>query len=224
VPWGGITTYPTFSGPRYSLYQFRNLISQALKRKAGVSKKYGILVKKECNPETSKSNLKEAIEALLKTPLQKPREMQTAEKEGKLKLFRYADPKIAQAFLEKKEVIPEGALVDGTGLDTKTFPYRRFQQVVQGFYTTVDQTPTVKKGDRFRGFFRTTLWKEEQALVEFGFPGPRIKRYKDKEWETLISCVKWEKPSDIMLFPRNKEEIRLTQELVDLGYLVPDFY
>jgi glycosyltransferase involved in cell wall biosynthesis len=224
TPWGGIATYPAFGGSRYSLQQLRDLLAQAVKRKEGVAQECRMRVKQECQPQSAKSNLKRAIDDLLKTPLEKPLKMKAAEKAGRFKLFRYADPKVVQAFLEKKEKIPEGALVDGTGMEIKGFPYRKLQQAVQGFYTTIDRTPKVKKGQRFRGFFRLAAWKEEQALVEFGFPGPRIKRYRNQEWQALISCLKLEKPAEVTFAPRKKEEIALAQELVDLGYLVSDFY
>ena len=224
MPWGGIATYPTFSGPRYSLYQFRNLITQAIKRKEWVTEERIISVKKECNPDISKSNLEKAIKLLLKMPLENKVEMHNIEKRRSLELLKYAHHNILSTFIEKKEKIPDGGLVDGTGLYMEKFSYTKLFQAMQELYSTMNKAPVVKAGDILRGFSRLALWREENTLVEFGFPGPRMKHYNDKEWNLLISCIKFERTSEITICPIKKDEINLAQELVDLGYIVPDFY
>ena len=224
MPWGGIATYPTFSGPRFSLYQFRKLMDITLKESKFDYKDYSLIARKECNQDISRSSLKDALGLLLKMPLEPPLEKEAAEKKWRMNLFGYADERIPMAFAEKKERVPEGALVDGTGTYSENFPYRKFLQIIQGFYTTMDKAPSVKAGWTLRGFFRIALWKEEKRLVEFGFPGPRMKRYNDKEWGSLISCVKFERGLEITMRPLKTGQVRLAQELVDLGYIVPDQY
>jgi hypothetical protein len=89
-------------------------------------------------------------------------------------------------------------------------------------YTTHNKAPLVKPNERLRGFFRVGAWKEERAIIEFGFPGPRIKRYNIKDWQLLRSCIFSDKTNDITVSPRTVEQVRLVQELVELGYLVND--
>jgi hypothetical protein len=219
MPWGGVATYPTLSGPRYSLWQLRRTIVEAVRARGWNAATCAAAVRDECNPEVSRSNVRTAVEGLLEAPLGEPIDIREAQKKGRRELFRYADGKVVMAFAEQKKEPPDGALVDGTGTSDQTWQLLR---VTQGFYTTLEQPPRVEPGSRLRGFFRTGLWKEEKAFVEFGFPGPRMKRYDRRSWGSLVSCVTTEKRTGITLRPKDKTQIALAQELVDFGYLVPD--
>ena len=220
MPWGGVATYPTLSGPRYSVWQLRRTIAEAVRARGWNPATCATAVRDECNPEVSRSNVRTAVESLLKAPLGEPIDMREAEKKGRNELFRYADGKVVMAFAEQKKEVPDGAFVDGTGGPTDQT--RQLLQATQGFYTTVDKAPIVEASSRLRGFFRTGLWREERAIVEFGFPGPRMKHYDPRTWGSLVSCVTTEKRMGMTLRPKNKTQIALAQELVDLGYLVPD--
>jgi hypothetical protein len=222
MPWGCISTYPTFSGIRYSLRQFNSLLGKAARKKDWDPHKCATAVKKECSTAIARDNMRHAAESLLRQPLKKPLEPKAAKKKMMFDMIRYADENIARTLIEKKETPVDGAYVDGTGFDNEGFPYRKFFQAVQGFYTTFDKAPTVQPGDTLRGFFRVAAWQEEQAIVEVGFPGPRVKHYSDKDWRTLAACLQNDKPGDLVWRPRSLDQIRLAQELVDLGYLVPD--
>jgi glycosyltransferase involved in cell wall biosynthesis len=222
MPWGCINTYPTFSGIRYSLKEFNGLLGKAAGKKDWDPQKCIAAVKKECSTDIARDNMRQAAESLLRQPLKKPLEPKAAKKKMMFDMIRYADENIARTLIEKKETPVDGAYVDGTGLDNEGFPYRKFLQAVQGFYTTFDKAPTVQPGDTLRGFFRVTAWPEEQAIVEVGFPGPRVKHYSDKDWRTLAACLQNDKPGYLVWRPRSLDQIRLAQELVDLGYLVPD--
>ncbi len=218
MPWGGVATYPTLSGARYSVWQLRLTIAEAIRARGWNAATCASAVRDECNPEVSRSNVRTAVESLLKAPLGEPIDIREAEKKGRNLLFRYADGKIVMALVQQKEV-PDGALVDGTG---SSQPTPQLVQAIQGLYTTVDKAPIIEAGSRLRGFFRTGLWREERAVVEFGFPGPRMKRYEPRSWGSLMSCVTNEKRMGMTVRPTNKTQIALAQELVDLGYLVPD--
>ncbi len=222
MPWGGIATYPTCHGSRYSLKQFHDLITHAIGKKNEYPHfAYSALVKKECDPDLSRANLQEAIKSLLKAPLKTPHDMQGTRKQMMRNLFRYADEKIVRAFMGKNNDFPDGAFADGTG---SLFPQNEFFRVIQGMYTTMPERPPVEAGSIWRGFFALTLWNNEKRLVEFGFPGPRMKYYNNREWRTLISCVRAESKGGIIFSPRKTAEKKLTQELADLGYIVPDSY
>jgi hypothetical protein len=166
--------------------------------------------------------MRQAAEFLVRRPLKIPLEPKAARKKMMFDMIKYADENIVRTYIEKKETPVDGAYVDGTGFDKEGFPFRKFLQAVQGFYTTFDRPPEVRTGDRLRGFFRVAAWQEEQAIVEVGFPGPRVKHYNDKDWRALAACVENDNPNDLVLCPRTLNQVRLVQELVDLGYLVPD--
>jgi glycosyltransferase involved in cell wall biosynthesis len=221
MPWRGINTYPTLHGARYGLRQFRDLIAQALEIKREFPYlSYDTLVKRECDPNASRANLEKAIKLLLNAHLKTPFDIQGAQKQMMVNLLRYADGRIIRAFNGVNKKYPEGALIDGMGLP---FAQNEVFRVIQGMYTTLPDRPTVENGSFWRGFFPIVLWREEKKLVERGFPGPRMKYYSSREWRTLASCAKAERVNEIIFSPRRKAEIKLTQELVDLGYLVPEF-
>jgi hypothetical protein len=84
--------------------------------------------------------------------------------------------------------------------------------------------PKVESNSKWQGFFRIGFWDREMALVELGYPGPRIRRYSEKSWNSLIKCVSQFKPDEYLVVPKDKKQIAIVQELVDLGYLVPKDY
>jgi hypothetical protein len=223
MPWGGVATYPTINGPRYSVWQLRRKITEAIRASDWNPDACAAAVRRECNPDVSRSNLEEAAKSLLNEPLVTTLALRETEKKGRNELFRYANGSLVRAFIEKQDEVPDGALVDGTGACDPSFPAQQLQQAIHGFYTTIDKAPVVEVGSRLRGFFRMGMWQEERAIVEFGFPGPRMKRYDRRSWGLLVSCITtgW-KTGMMMMTPRNRAQVTIAQELVDLGYLVPD--
>jgi len=220
---GLLATYPTLAGPRYSLKRLRDLIAGGFATTQEELNKNTGFVTKECDPGLARADLKSSAEALLRQPLindlPSPKH---ARSELLANLLRYADSGILQAVIEKKRPLPAGLLVDGTGSFNKEFSYPRFLSAVQGFYTTVDKPAAVEPGSVLRGFWRLALWKEEKALVEIGFPGPRLKRYDQDDWSALTSCVQVTAGQEIEVCPITSLQLGLAQELIDLGYLVPD--
>jgi hypothetical protein len=222
MPWGGVATYPTLCGPRYSVWQLRKTIAEAVIAKRWDAETCAVAVRKECDPSVSRLSMEKAVTSLLSVPLVIPIEVREAERKGRNELFRYANSHVVRAFVDKAKEVPDGALVDGMGMHNPSFPELQLLQAIQGFYTSVDKAPIVEAGSRMRGFFRVSLWREERAIVEFGFPGPRMKRYGEADWASLVSCVTAGNRSDITMAPRTKAQIALAQDLVDLGYVVPD--
>jgi hypothetical protein len=94
--------------------------------------------------------------------------------------------------------------------------------LVYGAYSAAKMPPQVEAHTSWRGFFRVALWPEEQCLVEFGFPGPRIRRYPPDDWESLRSCAREEQSNDFVFVPETPRQTQLLQELVNFGYLVED--
>ncbi len=222
MPWGCVTTYPAFNGPRYSIFELRNKISAAAAKKNWDPQEAAKAVKKECNPAVAQANLKRAAQELLDRPLVEPLKPKAAREKILFDLLRYADEKVARALTHDDTQMPDGAFVDGTGFYNSSYPYQSLLRAIQGFYTTYNEPPKVERGLIYRGFSRIALWSQELALVEFGFPGPRVKHYDDKDWRILASCVQKDKTGDLVLRPHSLTQLRLAQELVDLGYLVPE--
>jgi hypothetical protein len=223
MPWGGISTYPTFCGPRYSLRQMRDVISGALLTKIPPGEFIHSVIS-ECDPVVAHDNLKKALALLCGEALKDPIPAGEKERGWRSELFAHADERLVRPFVQK-EKIPPGAYVDGTGLWEGDPTYRGLLQAIHGFYTTLAGSPRVRPVDSLRGFFRIALWKEQKALVEFGFPGPRMRSYNEQEWNALTSCAKTHGASDdLVIRPETTDEIRLAQELVDLGFLVPDSF
>ena len=222
---GLLPTYPTLAGPRYSLKVLRDLIADGLSTSKDKLNKNIRFVSAECYPLTAMADLKRAAETLMRQPLVK--DLPTPKAAGSelfSRLLRYADPGILEAVLAKNKPIPDGLLVDGTGCYNKEIAYNKFLSTIQGFYTTVDKPPLIEAGSVLRGFSRLALWQEEKALVELGFPGPRVKRYGDKDWHDLLACIEIQPDQEIILCPRTVDQLRLVRELVELGYLVPDIW
>ncbi|MFH1854038.1 MAG: glycosyltransferase family 4 protein [Candidatus Omnitrophota bacterium] len=219
MPWKGVDTYPTLFGSRFSLRQFRILLEQAITERnlqpAGQNRNF---VMRECNPQDLKSNLKKAIEYLMNKKPELPLDIENTRRKIKKQLFSITDSRLLKYFIELRRELPKGAYVYGDGPDCYQFP------IMQGLYSVMSARPKVEKSSKWRGFFRIALWDNERAILEFGFPGPRVRRYPKKLWSSLTKCSHYSEPNEIVIIPSNKEQISIVQELVDLGYLVPDDY
>jgi hypothetical protein len=131
-------------------------------------------------------------------------------------LYKTLEPEALRYALRMARGACEGAYVYG---DTPPDP---LLTVVQAVHSARPAPPRVERRIKLRGFWRLAFWPKEQALVEFGFPGPRIKRYPKHLWEELKKSCLCEKPGEYVILPDNKLQIEIAQELVDLGYLVSD--
>lgn len=216
--WKGVDTYPTVFGARFSLKQFRVLLQRVIiERNSLSSQEYRNFVLEEFNPQISKNNLKKAIEYLIKRPPEMSGNSKRFKRDIKKQLFNFVDDRILKWLIDTRRLLPRGAYVYGDEPCHFAFP------IVQGIYSAMSMPPKVDKNSKWRGFFKISLWDKERALVEFGFPGPRIHRYSNKQWNTLVRCIHYSKLDDeYVAIPRNKEEILIIQELVNLGYLVSD--
>jgi len=216
MPWKGLDTYPTISGPRFSLIGLYHLLQVAIKDYKRYSPgDYRKSIINNCDHAIAKNNLKLAIEYLKTKPAEKPINTDVISK-VKQRLLNVVDQRALELLLNPKQKLPAGSYVYGDGPFHPVFP------IVQGLYSAVSAPPLVEKHTKWRGFFRISMWEQERALVEFGFPGLRIKRYSKKMWNTLGKCVGLTKSNDCQIIPRDAVQVSQVQELVDLGYLVSD--
>ncbi len=226
---GGIVrTYPTLGGIRYSLLELKDKIheigSLSEFQKAEASELNSDFVIDECDQAKALLSLKTSvIELLSKTPGDIP--LSGWRSENRINRWAEVGPdSFKKAIKMKKAPTPESLFVDGTGCmdNNKWFSDIHFMKAIQGFYTTLPETPTAQLGNCYRGFWRVSLWHDERALVEFGFPGPRVKRFNQKQWNCITSIVKPGNCNEIIFVPKNSESLLIIQDLMELGYLVPD--
>ena len=217
MPWGGVPTYPTLYGSRFSLRQFHRLLSRAISEcKSHASLEYRKAILEECNAQACQDGLARAIQRLKGLSLLSYDEVKKMEQNFKRKILLEADEKIVQAFFIPKKDAPRGSYMYGSG------PLHSGFQLLQGVYSAIEAPPRVERGSVWRGFFRIGFYENEKALVEFGFPGPRMRRYKKRDWDSLISCSHPAETHEWKIIPKNKEQANIVQELVDCGYIVPD--
>ncbi len=219
MPWKGIDTYPTLFGSRFSLRQFRATLQQAISGHRLLSRKqcYYFLTQ-ESNPQILKDNLKKAVRYLINRPPETLLDSKNIERNIKKQLFGSVDNRIFKYFFDTRIELSAGAHVYGDGPTHYGFP------IAQGICSATSAPPKVEKNSFWRGFFRIAFWEKEKALIEFGYPGPRICRYPKKLWNPLVKCAHCLKQDEYVIVPKNKEQIAIVQGLVDLGYLVSDDY
>ena len=226
---GGILkTYPSLGGVRYSLLELRNEISKIQNwnhKERAESIHFNIsFVKEECSQVNALCSIKKVLEKLKSTNID-PAPLGGWRSKKRFELLAGKNKRFFKKAIENKDnPIPQGLYVDGTGFipQGKWFSEAYFMQTIQGMYTTLSAPPKVKKGEYYRGFWRIAMWVVEQSFVEFGFPGPRIKRYCKKDWDDLVAASINKKNTEVVFFPESTNQIALVQNLVELGYLVPD--
>lgn len=217
MPWKGLDTYPTLFGSRFSLKQFHHLLRFAVeKHRYYYSEDYRKIILNEYTPEIGKKNLRLAIEYLKNKAPENPINVKIIERKVKKQLFNVVNERAFKLFINSRQKLPAGSYIYGDGPLHHTFP------MVQGIYSALNSPPMVERHTRWRGFFRISMWEQERALVEFGFPGPRIRHYSKKLWDSLQKCSHLTKSNDYVIIPVNKLQISQIQELVNLGYLVSD--
>lgn len=216
MSWKGVDTYPTLMGSRFSLKQFHNILSTAVKNHRFFSPQEYRKVINECDPQIAKENLRAAIEYLKDKRPERPIDIEAMKRKVKKKLYNVVDERAFKLFLNSRKKLPAGCYTYGDGPTHYAFP------IVQGIYSAKTTSPIVERNTKWRGFFRISMWDKEKTLVEFGFPGPRIKHYPEKLWDSLRRCSRLTESGDYLITPLDRLGISLVQELVDLGYLVSD--
>jgi len=225
---GIIKTYPSLGGVRYSLNELRNEIVKIKKwsieeREENIYKNASF-VKEECCQENALNSLKKALNKLKKTITDSTPYGGWRSKERFESLAEKNKSFFKKAIENKDRLIPKGLYVDGTGSipEGQWYSDAHFMQAIQSIYTSFPKPPFAQKNMTYRGFWRVSLWEQESAVVEFGFPGPRIIRFTKDEFESLKNCHQNIGSQDVIFSPKKEKEIILIQKLIDLGYVVPD--
>jgi len=226
---GLLKTYATLGGVRFSLKQLhkeilriRNWTEQEKDNKIKFNADWLLDFG---NTEKSKNELKDAIDTLIKIPLGESPEGGWRSKKRFDKWMVKAPQSFKNVVAFANNDIPNGLYVDGTGyVKNDWFSDAHFMQAIQSIYTTYPTPPIVQKNKIYRGFWRISLWEQEGAVVEFGFPGPRIVRFNKNEFEALKNCYQNVGSDDGIFTPKNEKQKILIQKLIDLGYVVPDVF
>ena len=222
MPWGPLSTYATLAGPRFSLFELGRKIKTVLKSGGQDLERPIQAIRSECDYQLAKSNLKKACEELAREPLAKVPGLQQMEKTILHNLYKYAEVELVNVLLkEESSPLPDGVFTDGGAPVADRGKMGLLQAVIQGFYTTSPVPPEVETNTLWRGFWRVAAWPDECKIIEFGFPGPRIKQYSEKEWKNFSPAFT-HSHGETTICPRTKIQVQYTQELVDMGYLVPD--
>ncbi len=225
---GVVKTYPSLGGVRYSLFELSGQLDNIRDWSDSEKEKNSIenisYINEECSQEKALYSIEKALEKLNVTKINSAPTGGWRSKERFESLVEKNKALFKKAIENKDKPIPQGLYVDGTGSipDGKWFSEAHFMQAIQSIYTTLPEPPKVNTGEYYRGFWRIALWEQEQSIIEFGFPGPRMKRYNEKDWNDLMTASINEKNVEVVFYPKSENQISLIQELVELGYLVPD--
>ena len=224
---GMIKTYPTLGGVRFSLKELRDKIWEIKNwtdqnRIDNILFNYGF-VKEECDPTTSYNSLKRVAIELLSIPPSPAPENMWRDKKIIDNWALHGPENIKQAIELAGQTPPEGLYVDGDGYASDDwYSEPHFLTAIQSLYTTFSKAPKIGINQLCRGFWRIAIWNEERSIVEFGFPGPRIKKYNENDWSVISNMVYVEKNIEVVFYPTNQKAVEIIQDLIDLGYLVPD--
>jgi hypothetical protein len=224
---GLVSTYPTLGGVRYSLRSLRHEIGATVSWSGEDRREFCErnvkIVTDECDQDKALDSLRSAAVELLRTPPEPPPIGGWRSKSRVERWARIGPPSFREAIALGDGSPPEGLFVDGTGWAGEGwYSDPHFLRAIQGFHTTFSRAPRIDRSSVTRGFWRVALWREERALVEFGFPGPRIKRFSEREWKLLANATLSNPLYEPAFQSVSNESVELLQELVELGYLVPD--
>jgi glycosyltransferase involved in cell wall biosynthesis len=219
---GALPTYATLAGVRYSI---RDLRDRILKLRNGFKRddaeRDSDWVKSTFDPHVMRASLKKSLDTILKRKVGPP------QKGGwrcpcRLGLMAQAEsPALRSAITSTSAYDPEGLYVDGLGYNNEMFSEASLLSSIQGLYTTYPHAPIVKRGAVLHGFWRVALFNQERAIVEFGFPGPRLFRFKKADWSVVVASANFITNQEIEFRILDDESARILQPTVDLGYLVP---
>lgn len=223
-----IKTYPSLAGIRYSLKELAGAVRRISERKHEEILENSIVdasfVRQECSRFTAKSDLEEAVKTLMQKPIGPPPKGGWRSKD-RVDRWEASGHFLFKRAIELKDEFPEeGLYVDGTGFppEGRLFSDAHFMQAIQSLYTSIPLPPEAELNMIYRGFWRISLWPEENALVEFGFPGPRVIRFNHQEFPDLQECRFPNNLGEVIFQPKNPSQLILIQKLIDLGYVVPD--
>lgn len=223
-----IKTYPSLAGIRYSLKELAQSISSIRNRPIEAVKSFAAsdaeFIKNEVDKEMANKDLKSAVKMVSEMPINPPLSGGWRSEERLTRWVTSDNSQFTVAVALKDTPLTEGLYTDGTGdlPGDSCFSEPHFMKAIQSIYTTIPQPPLVQKNNTYRGFWRVSLWDQEQAIIEFGFPGPRKLNCDNIEFEALKNCYEQLADGDGFFVPKTQEQIVILQKLLELGYIVPD--
>ncbi len=224
---GAVATYSTLGGVRFSLAGLRASIDLAERFRArfdeSTARADAEWVRDTFDPSRMRASIRSAVDLLAGLPAEPPPMGGWRCAERVQRIASIAPEGFKRAILEAGTPPPSGLFVDGGGCGgdpTVSLPH--LLQAIQSMYTTWPTPPTVRRGMLLRGFWRVSLWPDERALVEFGFPGPRLLRFVEADWVAVLACATALARGEFEFRPTSDAASRALQRAVDLGYLVPD--
>lgn len=224
---GAVRTFATLGGVRYSLAELRDLTVRAAVHRTRDEREAAdadtAWVRDAFSPARMRASLRDAIDLLMRLAPEAPPSGPWRCPERTRRLASFAPAGIRRAIHGAGSTPPPGLFVDGGGCGgdpNVSLPH--LIQAIQSLYTTWPTPPSVREGCLLRGFWRVALWMEERALVEFGFPGPRVLRFEEAGWMAVLESRSASTCGDLVFRPASDASERALQRAVDLGYLVPD--
>jgi glycosyltransferase involved in cell wall biosynthesis len=222
---GNLKTFPTLAGIRFSLWELRNEIKNAgaVSSPNHESKTAADKIYAECNESSSIEHLRLACERLLSIEPSAPQLPGWRSKERFDNWISKAPASFQSAVSCRNEAVPEGLYPYGVLVArNEWFSTPHFFRSIQSLYTTLPTTPRVTTNAMFRGFWRVALLEQENAIVEFGYPGPRYLRLPPRDWNAIRESARFLGNGELEFFCMRPRAVKPLQQLVDLGYLVPD--
>lgn len=222
---GAVATYPTLGGVRYSLKAVRDQLERTSHGEHYVP--YGDVlrdaewVQKAFNPREMRSSLASGIANLLQHCPEPPLPGGWRCTDRLQMIVKHGPPMLHNALSADSLAVIEGLYPDGFGYENHDYSEAHFLTAIQSLYTTWPQPPRLRPGVHLHGFWRVGLWRDERALVEFGFPGPRLLRFSEADWKVVKASARPFGKGDFAFEISNVRAAEVLQSAVDLGYLVP---
>jgi len=223
---GALPTYPTLGGVRFSLQSLRRQIERVCINEKTISlesvRQDIEWVRNTFDPKKMSNSLRSATVDLLRQLPGPPLPGGWRNKE-RIQMIMERGPEVfVKALRASAEAMPDGLYPDGLGYENEYYSEASFLTAIQSLYTTWPTAPVLRPGVQLHGFWRVGLWEDERALVEFGFPGPRLLRFSISEWDVVTAAAKSLAPGDFAFEIRDSRAVEVFQLAIDLGYLVPD--
>lgn len=224
---GAVPTFASLGGVRFSLADLRVAIELARPRQ-DLNDDPRVFsdaewVRHTFDPTRMRGSLSEAVSQLADLPVGEPPRGGWRCHERARRIASIGPPAFRHAASRAGSEPPSGLYVDGVGCSgDPSFSLPHLIHGIQAMYTTWPVPPKIRVGDTLRGFWRVSLWPQERAIIEFGFPGPRVLRFPPADWDLVMRSCPIPSVDDAEFRPDSPEQARSLQRAVDFGYLVPD--
>lgn len=222
---GAVPTYTSLGGVRYSLHALREQIAgvgaDSDRQRTEAAEADAAWVKATFDSRWMQDSVQQSVTGLLERNVGPPPEGGWRCRSRVDLLAEKGPDSFKRALACGPNSDPPGLYVDGLGYHNEWYSEARFLTAIQGLYTTYPEPPGLRPGVRLHGFWRVALWPGERALVEFGFPGPRMLRFNEADWSHVVAAAKVLADGEIEFVLKDEESCRILQRGIDLGYLVP---